>query len=314
MGDDADIPVLRRKAGARRGSQGLADMTPDRAMRLALARAGDRTLGVRAGLQSLEIGSVLPDTLAAALPDSALILRLDGPDGAIALAALCPQSVGAAIEAQTLGKVLNAPAPDRRPTATDALLVRDFVEAVLSGFADLAEDLRGLPPVDGYAFGGRLEDARAAAMTIRDAPHLHLTADIDFAAGSKAGALHLILPDRHAAIAAAQGGAPWAAALEKAVLASPARLEAQLARLHLPLADLAALHVGQVLPLGRAALDAVTIRASDGRTLMTARLGRSGAMRAVRLRIAGGVPRPAALAGAGAPEEAAVPAAPAASP
>ena len=66
-------------------------------------------------------------------------------------------------------------------------------------------------------------------------------------------------------------------------MGSAVRLEAILCRIKLPLADVTGLEAGQVLPLGRAGLDAVTLRATNGRKVMGARLGRSGAMRAVRL-------------------------------
>lgn len=319
MADDADIPVLRRKAGASRASRGLAEMTPAKAMRLALAQAGDRALGVPVALTDLQQATLSPDILAQHVPDPALILRLDGPDGAVALAVLCPQAVGAAIEAQTLGKVLRAPSPDRRPTATDALLVQGFVDLVVSGFASASDALRGLPPLDGYSYTARIADTRLAAMTIEDSPHLHLTAALDFAGGAKTGSLHLIFPARRrgSGQGAAQA-APWSEALERAVLNSPARLEAQLGKLSLPLADVAALQVGQVVPLGRAAsLDKVVIRAADGRRILTARLGRSGTMRAVRLRLKdeGGAPSSGReLASLSSPDGAALGVKPAAAP
>lgn len=283
MDDKAEIPVLRRKVDARRAALGLSEMTPAKAMRLALAKAGDKLLHVLVAVRDLQQGSVAPDGLAQALPDPALILRLSGPDGAVALAVLCPQAVAAVTEAQTMGKVQAAPAPDRRPTATDASLVRDFVELGLAGFGALAADCRGMPPVAGYAQAGRVADARAAAMVLMDTAHLHLTAELDFAAGTKVGSLHLVLPTRAAAPGAAEDRQDWAGALEHAVMGSAVRLEAILCRIKLPLADVTGLEAGQVLPLGRAGLDAVTLRATNGRKVMGARLGRSGAMRAVRL-------------------------------
>ncbi|MDF0599588.1 FliM/FliN family flagellar motor switch protein [Psychromarinibacter sp. C21-152] len=288
MGDDKDIPVLRRKAAARRAALGLAEMTPTKAMRLALAKAGDAALCVPVALRGMTEGSLSPDGLADALPERALTLRLDGPGGAVALAVLCPQAVAAATEAQTMGRVLKAPAAERRPTGTDALLVRDFVEQILAAFAALAADCRGLPPIDGYGFAGRIPEARVAAMAIQDAPHLHLTVDMTFASDAKEGSLHLILPTRVPARPDPPAAeTDWSAAMEKAVLASAVRLEGVLCRIRLPLAEITTLEAGQVVPLGRATLDGVELRAVDGRRIITARLGRSGAMRAVRLHVGG---------------------------
>ncbi len=295
--------------GARRAALGLSEMTPAKAMRLSLAKTGDRTLGVPIVLKDLGRGTLMPEELAGALPDPGLILRLDGPAGAVALAVLCPQAVAAAIEAQTLGKVLPGAAPDRTPTATDALLMRDFVEMTLDGFAALAADCGGLPALDGYTFSGRVVDARVAAMAIQDAAHLHLTAEMDFAGGVKTGRLHYVLPSRSRAALPGTAEEPgdWPDLMEKAVMASPVSLEARLCRVSLPLSEVSRLHVDQVLPLGRATLDGVELRGMDGRKLMAARLGRSGAMRAVRLRAADAPPPQPALTTDLAPMSAAPP-------
>ena len=71
------------------------------------------------------------------------------------------------------------------------------------------------------------------------------------------------------------------------------------------------LHVDQVLPLEQATLDGVELRGMDGRKLMGARLGRSGAMRAVRLR-SGDAPPPQPALSAGLGPMSAAPAMPAA--
>ncbi|WP_379561704.1 FliM/FliN family flagellar motor switch protein [Psychromarinibacter halotolerans] len=313
MAETAETPVLRRMLGARRAALGLSEMTPAKAMRLSLAKTGDRTLGVPIVLKDLGRKSLMPDDLAAALPDPALILRLDGPGGAVGLAVMCPQAVAAAIEAQTLGKVLPGAAPDRKPTATDALLMRDLVEMTLESFASLAADCTGLPAMEGYGFAGRMPDARVSAMALQDAAHLHLIAELDFSGGVKTGQLHFVLPNRTRAAMPGTAEEPgdWPDLMEKAVMASPVSLEARLCRLRLPLSEVSRLHVDQVLPLEQATLDGVELRGMDGRKLMGARLGRSGAMRAVRLR-SGDAPPPQPALSAGLGPMSAAPAMPAA--
>lgn len=286
MGDDKDIPVLRRKAAARRASLGLAEMTPQKAMRLALAKAGDKALSVPVSLREMAECSLTPDDLDGALPDPSLILRLEGPGDAVALAVLCPQAVAAATEAQTMGRVLQTPAAGRRPTATDASLVADFVQQVLAAFAALAADCKGLPAMDGYEYAGRVIDTRVAAMAIQDAAHLHMTVQMAFAGGAKEGALHLVLPRRATAGAARTTAGPdWSSAIEKAVMGSSVRLEAVLCRVRLPLSQVTGFAPGQVVPLEKVTLDGVELRSVDGRRILSARLGRSGVMRAVRLQI-----------------------------
>ncbi|WP_172296802.1 FliM/FliN family flagellar motor switch protein [Pseudoruegeria sp. HB172150] len=296
MGDKADTPVLRRKLAARRASMGLAEMTPAKAMRMSLAKAGDDALGVPVSLVDLQQDSVTPDDLQGVLPTPSLILRLEGPGGSVALAVLCPQAVAAANEALTMGKVLPGAAAERKPTNTDARMVQEFVETGLAGFALLSGDCRGLPPVDGYRVAERMGDVRVAAMVLQDAPHLHLTVGLDFASGTKTGLMHLVLPTRARSVSGGEDGEEdWSAALEKAVLGARTRLEAVLCREKLPLSRITRLEVGQVLPLASADLDNVVLRASDGRKVITARLGRSGVMRALRLQLVEGAPRRAAL-------------------
>lgn len=283
MANEAEQPILRRKAGARRASLGLAEMTPTKAMRVAMAKAGDKVLKVPVALRTYTAASLMPDGLGEALPDPALILRVQGPGEAIGLAVLCPQAVAAVIEAQTLGRVTQGAAPDRKPTATDASLSRAFVERVLEGFAILAEECSGVPASEGYAVAGRCSDARIAAMALADASHAHLAAEVEFAGGAKTGTIHLVLPARPPQPKTPEAKADWSGALERAVMGSPARLEAVLCRVKLPLSQATAFKVGQVVPLARAGLDNVQMVATNGRKVMRARLGKSGAMRAVRL-------------------------------
>lgn len=295
MAEQAEKSVLRRKAGARRAAQGLAEMTPHKAMRVALAKSGDAVLKVPVALRDFKRGSLTPDDLTGALPDPALILRLDGAGGAVGLAVLCPQVVSAVIEALTMGRVTQGAAAERKATATDASLTRAFVDRVIAAFAQLSEDCRGLPAIEGYAVTGRLADARLAAMTLEDAAHLHLTAEVEMAGGAKSGVLHFVLPTRQRKQRAGEAGGGWSAALEKAVMSSPARLEAILCQFRLPLSDVSVLAPGQVVPLTRASLESVRLIATNGRKVMSARLGRSGPMRAVRLTPEGTSPRAASL-------------------
>lgn len=296
MRDEAEIPVLRRIAGARRAAAGPTQMTAAKAMRLALAKAGDEALGAVVALRDFDGDRVLPDVLAKDLADPALFLQIDGAGLARGLIVACPQTVAALIEAQTLGQVLAVEAPARRPTRTDAALASGFLGMLLTGFAALAGTATDPPPVEGFACGAPLPDARGAVMALADRMHLRYRAEVDFGHGAKTGRLQLILPaERPAAAAGAgRGGTGWSRQLETAVLGAPARFEAVLCRIRLPIADVAGLTPGQMLPLKGATLDGVSLVGADGRALMQARLGRSGPSRALRLYF-DGPPGPAGL-------------------
>jgi flagellar motor switch protein FliM len=93
---------------------------------------------------------------------------------------------------------------------------------------------------------------------------------------------------------------PWEAALERQVMAGRVRLTAILHRMHLPLARLGALQVGETLPIPGSALDETAVVGADDRPVAVGRLGQSGGHRAVRLQGEEGMSGSAAPAGPGA--------------
>ncbi|MDJ0827724.1 MAG: FliM/FliN family flagellar motor switch protein [Rhodobacter sp.] len=283
MGDEAELSVLRRKTGGGRAAQGAPAMTPDKALRTAAARAGDAALSARVSVRGLDTTSDFPETLTADLPDPALVALLEGPDGARGLAVACPQLVAAAIEAQTLGEVLPGEAALRPPTGIDAAMLAEFINHLLRGFGTFAADCGDLPPIDGFRFAQHLADARAGAMALADAGHLRVSAELDIGLGAKTGRLFLIFPAERRAPAQSEPGGQWRTTLQRSVLGTEARLDAVLCRLRRPLCDITRLAEGETLILDAAALDGLTLRGPDDNAVMTGKLGRSGAMRAVRV-------------------------------
>ena len=72
-------------------------------------------------------------------------------------------------------------------------------------------------------------------------------------------------------------------ALADRVNGAQSRLEAVLARLRMPLADIMNLKAGMVLALPQAGLDRISLEGCDGRLVAEGRLGQNRGMRAVRL-------------------------------
>ena len=266
-------------------------MTLERAMRMALAKAGSRALGVPVNAGDLAEATMTVEDLCQDLPQQALFLRLESDGLACGLAVACPQVVGAVIEAQTIGNVLKSEAAERKPTRTDASLVAGFVDECLGNFSELSKACEAPPPVAGFRAGEALADARAAEMVLADTEHLRLEVGLDFAGGAKTGKLVLVFP----LVAKMSNAAPekdWKATLSHSVLGSTVQLDAQLCRLRMPLSDIADLQVGSILKLGQADLDGVSLVGSDGSRMIKARLGRSGHVRAVRLVLSGAVRAP----------------------
>ncbi len=286
MRDEAEVSVLRRKAGAGKATVELAAMTPAKAMRLAAARAGDEVLHVPVGLREMTDTTVAPEDVEKALPDAALIVQLSGPDGARGLATICPAAVAGMIEALTMGRVLAGTAEPRRPTPTDAVMVADFLDQFLVAAAVLALECPDPPPVNGFLSGPALADARAGVMILQDCAHRQITLELDLGNGAKTGVLLLVVPaDRTTAPNRDLDAAVWHATLRNSVLGTSTRLQAVLCKLSLPLSQVRGFAAGDTLTLTQASLDHLTLKGTTGATVSVGKLGRSGSMRAVKLRI-----------------------------
>jgi len=292
MSQRAENSVLHRMSQGKSNDLGLSQMSIAKAMRLAFAKAGDEVLDAAILVRDVAEATIIPDALDTDVPNPALLLRLTGPAGSRAVAIVCMQVVGAVIEAQTIGHILSTPAADRTPTRTDAALVSGFLNLALAGFGRLVQDCDPAPPFDGFECGPTLQDLRAAQMALEDVAHIKLSLDLDFADGAKTGVIHFILPA--ARQPHRQGGKAqddWHETLENAVLGTSARLEAVLSKLKLPLSKVSTFAKDDVIPLVGASVDGVVLVGSDGSTVIRARLGRSGPVRAVRLYMSGIPPR-----------------------
>ncbi|MDJ0631532.1 MAG: FliM/FliN family flagellar motor C-terminal domain-containing protein [Rhodobacter sp.] len=287
MGNEAAVSVLRRKAGGRPRAHEIPAMTPEKALRTAAARAGDEAFSIPVAVRDLTLTTDNPETLTADLPEPGLIVLIEDGDGHRGLAVAGPQVVAAAVEALTLGQVQPGEAALRRPTGTDAAMMAEFLNATLTMFAALAAGCPDLPPLDGFRFARQLPDARAGGMALADIPHLSCAAEFDFGLGAKSDKVIFVFPvTRCGAAGTVRSGGDWAATLQRSVLGTEACLDAVLCRFERPLAEIGGIAVGDVLPLGTAGLDGLTLQGPNGQRVTTGKLGRSGAMRAVRVRIA----------------------------
>jgi len=288
MGSEAEKSVLRRKANVRDSATGPTAMDTTKALRFAMAKAGDEVLDIAVGVREVTQSKLLPDDLDDGLPDGPMIVKLcDDLDG-VGVAIACVQSFSAVIEASTIGSVLSGEAAARKPTRTDAALFGTFLDAVLGRFGQYAQQCVDSPPVDGFRTGGALEDVRAAQLILADDTLRRYQITVDFGLGAKVGKLVLFVPDqRKKAPAAVKSAEDWSDALEKAVMGTTAQLRANLCSMKLPYSQIAELKTGDLVPLTKARLDGVSMVGSTGRQVLTAKLGRSGPVRAVRLNLLG---------------------------
>ncbi|MEM7490728.1 MAG: FliM/FliN family flagellar motor switch protein [Pseudomonadota bacterium] len=330
MPSEIATSTLHRMAGVRPAPDGAgpaagaaqASAAPalERAVRMAIQRLAEDapTLGLATlGCTSrmVEAGTVFegldPATLCL-LSDPPGLSREAEPDrealaAATGALALSPEVTDALIEVQTVGTVTGAAGAARRPTRIDAALAQPFARDLLAQTAKLVPAGDAATPRPGPLRPGRYAAGPGPLPTLLTAERF-LRLDVSVALGTeRKGSLVLILPHKPAAVldGPAEETDPdpaWAETVRTVMSDAPVRLEAVLTGPTLPLRDLLALEVGQLLPLPDGALASVSLRGGDTkdhrrrasrRATLTGRLGQFQGMRAIKVAEIGGVRLPA---------------------
>lgn len=260
-------------------------MSLAKALRRALSRTADVLWDLALVTQSVSVEMLDQDGVVDALTPGDLLLLLDGPDGALGLALIDRQVMTGLIEVQTIQQVTQMPLDaERLLTPTDAAMMAPLLDGALERMADnLGEHpLRG--QLQGYRFGAMVEDARTASLLLDDSAYRAFTADIDLALGRRRGLLKLILPERKPKRGTDMARSDDAPGPHEALLSRvPAKLNAVLTRVTLPLVRARDLKPGDLLPLAPDALDRVAVMAGTGHLVARGRLGKINGLRAVRL-------------------------------
>ncbi|MDP5365159.1 MAG: FliM/FliN family flagellar motor C-terminal domain-containing protein [Paracoccaceae bacterium] len=282
---------LRRKARMARDEHQSRAMSPQRALRLALEKTADEDLSLALTAASCERSKTDHAGLIAMIPDAMLLILIDGPEGATGVMAMDGAVLASLIEVQTMGQVLPRQAPARPVTRTDAALAAPLVDGVLTRVTGHLAEHPDRYWTCGYRFGAMIEDRRSLglALTAPDCPYYNVfRLPLDIGPGIRMGEVLValpLLPDP--AVAAVPEPADPSHQLQDRVLAAPARLDAVLCRLHLPLSAIRALAAGDVLALPPDAMREVSIEVAGARRLATARLGKLDGLRALRLNPSG---------------------------
>ncbi|SNT17116.1 Type III flagellar switch regulator (C-ring) FliN C-term [Antarctobacter heliothermus] len=271
-------------------------MSLAKALRRALSRTADVLWDLALVTQSVTVETMDQDDVVEALGKTDLLVLLDGPDGAIGIASVDCQVMTGVIEVQTIQQVTQMPVEDDRVlTQTDAAMLAPLLDGALGRLADTLTEHPLHSQLVGYRFGAMIEDSRAAGLLLEAAGYRSFRADIDLALGRRRGVLTFFLPEckpKRGAPGAVQGVGPHEERLSRV----PARLDAALARITLPLSKAEALKPGDVLNLPLDALSKVEVMAGHGHLVARGRLGQLNGLRAVRLTWPGGGAAPVAAA------------------
>ncbi|MDA5094206.1 FliM/FliN family flagellar motor C-terminal domain-containing protein [Aliiroseovarius sp. KMU-50] len=264
-------------------------MTPELALKLAFARACDDLMKLEVVAKSVSMQRMVLSDVNDRWPENALLALISGPGDRLGLAVLDCQLTAGIVEKQAIGRVLSAPAVERTPTRTDAVICADLISAVLSAFQNETEDadLALVSAWSGYDYAYPLEDARAAQMVLDDIPYRLFDAVLELENNAKQGRLMLLFPfdPPDACRTSKEDGGDGAGMLEDVIQEAGTQLEAVLHRCELTLAEITALKVGALLPIPREAIDLVSVEDILGDRVSFGSLGAKSGHRAVRLKL-----------------------------
>lgn len=292
MASSESNAVLRKKASAARETYQARAMSPDKALRLSLAKSADELLDLSVVVLSCRYDFLTAEDLAEHLSDEALLILLDGAQRVPGALMLDLASTSALVEQNTMGRV-SPLEPEARPTTTtDAALIGPLIDDVFLRIAMMLEGDRSANWMAGYTFGVRLENVRLLTLAL-ETPDFHVfRLQLEYGS-TRQGEMLIALPDRsHLPTPELDGEtAGSGATVGDAVMAAPASIEAVLHRVTMPFAKIRGLGVGDVIEIPRTALEQTRLETpgEDGRRtcLGKVRLGQMNGARAVRLTMAG---------------------------
>lgn len=260
----------------------------------AFIRAASRVAGLvaRASVRSSRgVGLAELVDLPEAEGFAALLKGREGPPG---LVIFDPPAFSSVIEAMTIGTLSRKAPALRRATETDAALMADLVDAILTE-TDANPDPAD-PFIPGFRQDRLIDDLRLLDVMLEDVPFALTVLDVELLAEGtvRKGVFTIALPEPVPEMPAfsdfdmsfdeppAHDDA-WERALEASVMTAPAQLGAVLGRIRLPLCDVMALKVDSQMTLPLSQLEEVQLEGLDGAVLALGRMGQYRGMRALRL-------------------------------
>jgi flagellar motor switch protein FliM len=276
--------VIHRKAKVARDEFDAREMSPSKALRLALAKAASAQFELPLVVRMVEHETVALTGIEPLAGDDGLLILLDGLDGPPGAIKLDLQFVMALIEVQLMGEVRQGDAKPRPFTPTDAAIVQPLMNAVLEGFAEQMNACERMPEAARFRFGDRVENGRALALALWAPDYDLYRLNVDFGPGSKTGVMELILPERPPEPEAeTQDGTALARKLEENAMNAPVMLDAVLAPLRLPLNEICDWAPGTVLKLSPETVTGARVIGAKGHKVAPATLGQLNGFRAVRM-------------------------------
>jgi len=289
MTEGTQVTLLRRMTRPQGQEATGNPLTSSRAVRLALTKAANDTVGLILTVQSVAEETTDLDDMLGSLSDDLMLVGLWRADHLVGVIALDMEMRAAVLEMETMGAVLAQPAENRVPTRTDKMLCDPLVAAFLSAFPTAVAGTVLDGWIDGVTSGDRVESVRAAGLVLSDCAYRIVRLCVDLGVADRQAQVVMVLPvvkDVVETVAEPHETADWDATFQDAVSNAPACLTALLHRFPVSLATAQGLQVGSVLSLPGCTVNSVRLLSPDGKGVAQAKLGQVGGYRAIRLEVA----------------------------
>ena len=285
MTEKTDQSILRRKIGEQSAQAETRGMGPQKALRLATARAGHDMGELVASLAGCTQNRVGLEQIAAAIDGPQLVFLTNSPQASHGLAVIDATIVSGVVEHLTTGRVVSTPPEQRDPSRTDAIMLADLLDRILAAMDEELAASAQVPAITGFRSLAILDDARAVSMALEDVPYRRFDLSIDLAEGAKTGEIWLFFPNPVPASSgdSAQHSRNWQEAWQTHVDRIPARVEAILHKFAMPLDQLRDLEVGSLIPVPVEQVGAVRLTGTDRNAVAIGKLGQARGYRAVRI-------------------------------
>ncbi|SFE79468.1 FliM/FliN family flagellar motor switch protein [Shimia marina] len=283
MGDTKGNSILRRKAVDGSTEHQARAMTPSKAMRLGMALAAEKGLGLALDVTKVSHTTLPHRALQATLDETSLLAILEGQNGEPGALAVDMQVLAGLVEHQTLGQVVEKPITERVPTRVDAALITPFMEDALMRYVRMVGE-EGEPPkwLQHYKFGAMIMDTRTLSLAMTAQDYHMFVLDVSLDRGKKAGTMALIFPDIE--VYMAEPEEDDATDIEKFqgnVKQATTTLNAVIGKVKMPIAAIQGLQVGEILALPDDPMRTAKLEAVNGEEIAEVRIGQLDGMRAV---------------------------------
>ncbi len=287
MPESANTSVLGRMLGKPVNPLEQLDMSPAKALQLAVTRGSERLAGLSANVSAFSEEQLSLADIVRALEEPHIIHRTKGPGGAEGLALWDAAAISALSEHMITGRMMSAPAGARQPTPTDAAVVNGLLCKILELFDQGLAQVDDVPPVRGFRPMAVFKDGRAVSMAFDEMSYRKYLISLDLGNGARTGTLSLIFPwqQMNSASAESGSGSKWKRDWHRNVNDSCVPVEAILHNISMPIHEIEKMKVGSLIPVPIETIAKVSVKGTDGRSVAVGRLGQCNGFRAVRIAI-----------------------------